>query len=158
MEDLVAGLPPYLKYLVLAFVPTIELRGAVPWAVQQGDRAFLPLILIANWLIFWPTYWGLEWIYEHIPENTWVHRKLEKIRHKAHPLVEKYGVLGLAVFVSIPLPGTGAYSGSAAAWLLDMEWRKAFLSVTLGVAIAFGVVWGLSEAVAAGVTAFRGLV
>lgn len=158
MEELVAGLPPYLKYLVLAFVPTVELRGAVPWAVQQGDRAYLPLILIANWLIFWPTYWGLELLYELIPEHTWIHRKLERIRCKAHPLVEKYGVLGLAVFVSIPLPGTGAYSGSAAAWLLDMDWRKAFLSVTLGVSIAFMVVWGLSEAVAAGVGAFRGLV
>lgn len=158
MEDLVAGLPPYLKYLVLAFVPTVELRGAVPWAVQQGDRAYLPLILMANWLIFWPTYWGLEWIYEHIPEHSWVHRKLERIRHKAHPYVEKYGILGLALFVSIPLPGTGAYSGSAAAWLLDMDWRKTFVSVCLGVFIAFLVVWGLSEAVAAGVVAFRSLI
>ena len=97
-------------------------------------------------------------LYELIPENTWVHRKLERIRHKAHPLVEKYGVLGLAVFVSIPLPGTGAYSGSAAAWLLDMDWRRAFLAVSLGVLIAFFVVWGLSEAVAAGIGAFRGLI
>ncbi len=155
MEEFVAGLPPYLKYVVLTAVPWVELRGAVPWAVQQGDQAYFPLIILTNVLIFWPTYFGLEWIYEHIPEGTWVHRKLERIRHKAHPLVEKYGLLGLAVFVSIPLPGTGAYSGSAASWLLDMGWRKAFLAVCLGVMIAFTAVWALSEA---GIGLFRSFV
>ena len=156
MEELVAGLPPYIKYVVLTFVPWVELRGAVPWAVQQGDRAYLPLIVFTNMMIFWPTYFGLELIYELIPEHTWLHRKLERIRTKAHPFVEKYGVIGLAVFVSIPLPGTGAYSGTAASWLLDMGWRRAFLAVCLGVLIAFTVVWGLSEAVAAGILAFQG--
>ena len=146
MEELVAGLPPYLKYLVLTFVPMIELRGAVPWAVQQGDQAYFPIIIITNCLIFWPTYFGLEWLYEHIPEGSWVHRKLERIRHKVHPYVERYGFLGLALFIAVPLPGTGAYSGSAAAWMLDMGWRKAFLSVCLGVLISFGIVWAMSEA------------
>ena len=155
MEEFVAGLPPYLKYVVLTAVPWVELRGAVPWAVQQGDHVYFPLIILTNVLIFWPTYFGLEWIYEHIPEGTWVHRKLERIRRKAHPLVEKYGVFGLAVFVSIPLPGTGAYSGSAASWLLDMGWRKAFVSVCLGVFIAFTAVWALSEA---GLGLFRSFV
>lgn len=152
MEEFVAGLPPYVKYVVLTMVPWVELRGAVPWAVQQGERIYLPLIVITNCLVFWPTYFGLEWIYKHIPEDTWLHRKLERIRHKAHPLVEKYGLLGLAVFVAIPMPGTGAYSGTAASWLLDMGWRRAFPAVCLGVMIAFGIMWGLSEA---GIGLFR---
>lgn len=157
MEELVAGLPPYLKYLVLTLVPTIELRGAVVWAVQQGDRIYLPIIVLTNMLIFWPTYFGLELLYELIPEDTWLHRKLERIRVKAHPLVEKYGTVGLAIFVAIPLPGTGAYSGTAASWLLDMDWRKAFLGVCLGVLIAFALVWAISEAAVAGFTVFRSL-
>ncbi|MBE0416557.1 MAG: small multi-drug export protein [Coriobacteriia bacterium] len=157
MEELVAGLPPYLKYVVLTLVPWVELRGAVPWAVQQGDRIYLPLIVLTNMLIFWPTYFGLELVYELIPEDTWLHRKLGSIRAKAHPFVEKYGVVGLAIFVSIPLPGTGAYSGTAASWLLDMGWRKAFLAVCLGVLIAFILVWSISEGIAAGVGVFRGL-
>jgi uncharacterized membrane protein len=157
MEELVAGLPPYLKYLVLTLVPTIELRGAVVWAVQQGDRIYLPIIVLTNMLIFWPTYFGLELLYELIPEDTWLHRKLERIRVKAHPLVEKYGMVGLAIFVAIPLPGTGAYSGTAAAWLLDMGWRRAFPAVCLGVLISFGIVWGISEGLVAGAGVFRGL-
>ena len=151
MEELIEQLPPYVKYVVLTFVPWIELRGAVPWAVGAGERLYLPLIVITNMLIFFPTYFILEWVYEHIPEGTWIHRKLEKIRAKAHPKVEKYGILGLALFVGIPIPGTGAYSGSVAAWLLDVEWKRAFMGVSAGVLIAFAIVWALSEGVTAGI-------
>lgn len=154
MSQFLESLPPYLKYVVMTIVPWIELRGAIPWAIQQGDRLYLPLILLANLAIYWPGYYFLEFMYERMPEGGWVHRKLEGIRVKAHPLVEKYGVLGLAVFVAIPLPGTGAYSGTAAAWLLDMDKRKGFLAVSLGVAGAFLIVWGVSELVAAGFSLF----
>ena len=154
MMEWAAELPPYLKYVVLTVVPWIELRGSIPLAIQQGERLYIPLIFLSNCLVFFPTYFILEWVYERIPEGSWLHRKLESIRAKAHPLVEKYGFLGLAVFVAIPLPGTGAYSGSCAAWLLDMEWHKAFWSVSLGVFGALAIVWGLSEAVAAGVSLF----
>jgi uncharacterized membrane protein len=144
------SLPPVLKYIVLTLAPWIELRGAIPLAVQQNERIYLLVILAANILIYLPTYYGLEWLYHRIPEGAWLHRKLENIRVKAHPLVEKYGFIGLAIFVAIPLPGTGAYSGSCAAWLLDMDMRKGFLSVGLGVVGAFLIVWAASEAVLAG--------
>ena len=154
MPEFVAGLPGWLKYIVITWIPWIELRGAIPLAVQQAEQVYLPLILLANLAIFWPGFYFLEFVYERLPEGGWVHRKLESIRVKAHPLVEKYGVLGLAVFVAIPLPGTGAYSGTAAAWLLDMEPKRAFIGVSLGVLGAFGLVWGASELVAAGVRLF----
>jgi uncharacterized membrane protein len=150
VREFLSELPPYLKYVVMTFIPWIELRGAVPWAVQQGEQVYLPIILVTNWLIFFPTYFILEWVYEHIPEGSWLHRKLERIRHKAHPKVERWGMLGLALFVAIPLPGTGAYSGSVAAWMLDVPWRKAMVAVGLGVLIAFGVVWALAETAVAG--------
>ncbi|MDP2400629.1 MAG: small multi-drug export protein [Actinomycetota bacterium] len=147
MLEWAAGLPPYLKYVVLTVTPTVELRGAIPLAVGNGDYGYIPLIVLLNCLVFFPTYFILQWVYIHIPEGTWLHRKLERVRHKAHPLVEKYGVMGLAAFVAVPLPGTGAYSGSAAAWLLDMKWHKAFLSISIGVVVALGIMWGGSEVV-----------
>lgn len=153
MPDFIADLPPYLKYVALAALPWIELRGAVPLAVQQGEQLYLPLIVLVNAAVFFPTYFILNWVYHWIPEGSWLHRKLEHARDKAHPLVEKYGVWGLAFFVGLPLPGTGAYSGTCAAWLLGMGWKKAFLGVAIGVAIAFFAVWGLSEMVSFG---FRG--
>lgn len=154
MPEFVSGLPEWLKYIVITWIPWIELRGAIPLAVQQAEQYYLPLILLANLAIYWPGYYFLEFVYERLPEGGWVHRKLEGIRAKAHPLVEKYGVLGLAVFVAIPLPGTGAYSGTAAAWLLDMNPAKGFVAVSLGVLGAFGFVWGASELVAAGFSLF----
>lgn len=154
MPEFLSELPPYLKYIVMTVIPWIELRGSIPWAIQQGERLYLPLILLANLAIYWPGYLFLEFMYERFPEGGWVHRKLEGIRAKAHSLVEKYGFLGLAVFVAIPLPGTGAYSGTAAAWLLDMDAKKGFLAVSLGVVGAFLVVWGATEVVAAGFRLF----
>ncbi len=154
MEDLLAGLPPYIKYVVLTLVPWVELRGAVPWAVQQGEQLYLPLIIFTNMLIFFPVYFILEFVYERIPKGSWLHLKLERIREKAHPKVERWGVLGLALFIGIPLPGTGAYSGSVAGWLLDMEWHRAFAAVILGVLLAFFIMWALSEGVLAGIGLF----
>lgn len=153
MLDALAELPPYLKYVALTVVPWVELRGSVPLAVQQGETVYIPLIALANCLVFFPTYFILGWVYHLIPEGTWLHRKLEASREKARPLVEKYGFIGLAIFIGVPLPGTGAYTGSAAAWLLGMEWHKAFAAVVVGVLIALAVVWGLSEAVSVGVKA-----
>lgn len=154
MPEFLSGLPEWLKYIVVTWIPWIELRGAIPLAIQQGERLYLPLILLANLAIYWPGYYFLEFMYERFPEGGWLHRKFEKIRAKAHPYVEKYGFLGLAVFVAIPLPGTGAYSGTAAAWLLDMDPKKGFLAVSAGVIGAFLLMWGGSELVAAGFSLF----
>jgi uncharacterized membrane protein len=154
VNEWIATLPPYLKYVILTWLPWVELRGAIPLAFQQNETLYLPLILLANLAIYWPGYFFLDLVYHRIPVGSWVYRKLDKIREKAHPMVEKYGFMGLAVFVAIPLPGTGAYSGTAAAWLLGMDRWKGFWSVSLGVVGMFAIVWGAAELVAAGIKLF----
>jgi uncharacterized membrane protein len=154
VNEWIATLPPYLKYVILSWLPWVELRGAIPLAFQQNETLYLPLILLANLCIYWPGFFFLDLVYHRIPEGSWLHRKLEKVRDKAHPMVEKYGFMGLAVFVAIPLPGTGAYSGTAAAWLLGMDRWKGFWSVSLGVVGMFAIVWGAAELVAAGINLF----
>lgn len=151
MPEFLSGLPEWLKYVFVSWIPTIELRAAIPWAVAADETVYLPIILLASLAIFWPGFYFLEFVYKRFPQEGWLHRKFEKIRAKAHPLVEKYGFIGLAVFVAIPLPGTGAYAGTAAAWLLNMEPKRAFLAVSLGVTSAFLIVWGLSELVGFGI-------
>jgi uncharacterized membrane protein len=54
--------------------------------------------------------------------------------------VDKYGFWGLFAFVAVPLPFTGAYTGTILAWLLGMHWKKAFPSVALGVLAAGGII------------------
>lgn len=154
MPGFLSGLPEWLKYVFVSWIPTIELRAAVPWAVAADERVYLPLILLASIAIFWPGYYFLEFMYERFPKDGWVHRKLEHVRQKAHPLVEKYGFWGLAAFVAVPLPGTGAYAGTAAAWLLGVDAKKAFIAVTAGCVGMFLVVWAATEMVVAGVKLF----
>jgi uncharacterized membrane protein len=64
--------------------------------------------------------------------DKWVHRT----RKKAEKNVQKYGYWGVMLFVAIPLPVTGAYTGTLAAWLLQLEKRRSFWYLALGVVIA----------------------
>ncbi len=66
-------------------------------------------------------------------------RLVERARRKVHAAVERYGYWGLVVFVAIPLPFTGAWTGTLGAWVLGMKVRKSLLAVAFGVLIA-GVV------------------
>jgi uncharacterized membrane protein len=65
---------------------------------------------------------------------------LVKAQLKVAPKVTKYGYLGLLFFVAIPLPITGAWTGTVAAWVLGLEKRKAQKYIALGVCIAGAVV------------------
>ena len=62
-----------------------------------------------------------------------------RVRNKTSHLIEKYGFWGVTLFVAIPLPVTGAYTGTTAAWLFKLDFKKSMLAVLVGVMIA-GVV------------------
>ena len=79
-------------------------------------------------------------------------RYLERVRSRGRPIVEKYGLLGLALFVAVPLPVTGAYTGTILSWLLNMEWRRSFLGVAIGVVIAGVIVTCVTLGIIAGVS------
>lgn len=139
-----------LKYIIITILPWIELRGAIPLAIKNNDISAIPLIIFSNMLIFFPVYFGMELVYERIKPKSFLKVKLEKTREKVKPYVEKYGVLGLLIFVAIPLPGTGAYAGSAAAWLLSLHWKKSSFAVAGGVLVAGIIVFILSKGIAIG--------
>jgi uncharacterized membrane protein len=61
---------------------------------------------------------------------------IQKTQKKIHPLVEKYGILGLSVFIGIPLPGSGVYSGAVGGYLLGFTRKEFYLSTVIGVLIA----------------------
>ena len=62
---------------------------------------------------------------------------LRKKAEKNKPKIDKYGFLGLTLFVGIPLPGTGAWTGSLVAALFHMDYKKSLLSILLGIVLAF---------------------
>ena len=131
-----------LQIILLSMAPISELRGGIPLAIASGFNplsAFL-ICTLANIAIIPIVFIFLNTINVlllKIPAySTFFHKTLERSRNRIHKSIEKYGYLGLAIFVAIPLPLTGAYTGVLGAWALGMNKRKAFASIALGVIIA----------------------
>lgn len=130
---------------LLAILPISELRGAIPYALYHG-MGIVPAFFLCvgvNALVSPLLLVFLSTIHKLLsrwkPYSRAFERIVERARRKVHEPVEKYGYWGLAVFVAIPLPLTGAWTGALGAWVLGMNPRKAFLAVTAGVVVA-GVV------------------
>jgi len=134
--------------VALSFLPISELRGAIPFAVARGVPLLQAALLAVTCnalvgpvaFIFLETFHKLfyKWpFYARLFD-----RFVAKARSKVHEQVEKYGYWGLMVFVAIPLPVTGAWTGTLGAWILGMGRRKSMLAVAAGVAIA-GVIVSL---------------
>ena len=127
---------------LMSMVPVVELRGGIPFGVALGldlwpayiaavlgNMLPVPFIIIFIRRIF-------QWMRVHMPRLNSLVDKLETKAHLKGRTVTKYKYLGLFIFVAIPLPGTGAWTGSLVAAFLDMRMKKAFPAAVLGVAIA----------------------
>ena len=138
-----------LTFLV-AMVPVVELRGAIPFGVVRGLNLWtaiiasvlgnlvpVPFIILFIRRIF-------AWMRAHMPKLDGLVTRMEKKAEKNRAAVEKYAFWGLAILVAIPLPGTGAWTGALVAALLDMRMRKAVPSILLGVLIAAGIMTAIT--------------
>jgi uncharacterized membrane protein len=133
--------------IVTTLAPVAELRGGIPLGIAMGlDPALvIATAFIVNCLVFFPVYIGLTLLYERFfIRFAWCRKLIERIHKKGRPYVERYGILGLAVFVGIPLPATGAWTGTGIAWVLGLDWKRSFLAVCLGVLIAAVIVSAVS--------------
>lgn len=144
----------FLKYLIvflISMVPLIELRGAIPYAVGF-KLPLLPSYIIAilgNMLpvpfIFFFARKILEWGKDKKFTKKFFTFCLEKGNKGGKKLQEKAGrnvYLALFLFVGIPLPGTGAWTGTLAASLLNLDFKKSVLAIMAGVVLA-GIIMGL---------------
>ncbi|MBU5678803.1 MAG: small multi-drug export protein [Candidatus Aenigmatarchaeota archaeon] len=127
-----------IAIIILSVMPISELRGSIPLGLQLGlNPIFVFLIsIIFNALVFFPIYFGLELFYHRFFYRfKFVNKCLERIsKHKDK--IDKYGFFGLVILVAIPLPFTGAWTGSGLSWLLRLEWKKSFFAIFIGVLIA----------------------
>lgn len=144
-----------LMTLLVSMVPVIELRGAIPIATAHGLPAYIsiPVAIVGNLIpvpfiiIFIKSVFA--WLRKHLPKLNGLVTKLENRALSKKETVEKYAFWGLFVFVAVPLPGTGAWTGALIAAMLDMKLSRAFPSIVLGVLTAgaivtfvtYGVVW-----------------
>jgi uncharacterized membrane protein len=142
---------------ILALLPISELRGAIPYALSQGVPWYiaLPYSVFINILVA-PICWiFLATIHHFLYRFNWYHinfdRIIQRAQRKVHDPIEKWGWLGIAIFVGIPLPFTGAWTGTIGSWVLGLEKKKTFLAVCLGVALA-GII--VTTVILLGITAF----
>ncbi len=126
-------------------VPLLELRGAIPFSVGFGLPSIPSFIIcvIGNMLpvpvIFWFARRVLEWGKDKKAIGGFFTWCLEKGDKGGKKLTEKAGrgvYVALFLFVGIPLPGTGAWTGTLAASFLDLEWKKSVVAVMAGVVLA----------------------
>jgi uncharacterized membrane protein len=137
---------------ILSFMPVSELRGAIPFAIAHNIpwywaypfAAFLNALVAPVCWIFLATFHKL--FYGASPEKgirwykNFFDRFVERARKKLGGGVEKWGWLGIAIFVAIPLPLTGAWTGTLGAWVLGVSKRRTMAAVVLGVFTSGAVV------------------
>lgn len=128
-----------LALVALANVlPTLEQVAAIPLGIALGlPLEYVALVsLIANPLIFFPVYFALEFFYEGVLSRIKrFNDYLLKVREKGKPYVDKYGMVGIALFVVLPTPFTGTYTATVLSWLLGLEIKKSFAAIVLGSAL-----------------------
>lgn len=135
----------YLILFAISMLPIVELRGAIPYAVANDLNLLIsfPLSVIGNLLPipFLLLYGGKVLRYfAKFDKIGWPFRKIlelgEKKVTKKITSMEKSLFLGLLAFVAIPLPGTGAWTGALVAITLNLDFKKSFWPIVLGVVIA----------------------
>lgn len=150
-------LPIFMKYVIIALismVPIVELRGAIPVAESLGLDIFLyyPIAIIGNMIpvpfIYLFARKILEWGKDKKLTGKFFTWCLEKGEKGGAKLKEKAGETGtffaLLLFVGIPIPGTGAWTGTLAASFLNIGFKTSILAVTLGVLLA-GIIMSLGS-------------
>jgi len=130
-----------VKVIITAILPYLELRGAIPLAWKLGFPAPLAFVtaVIGNMLPVIPIMLLIRPVSELLDHIPLFHRFFHWLftRARRHQdAVNKYGYWALAIFVAVPLPMTGAWSGAVIAFIMGMRKRYAFLSIFLGVIIA----------------------
>jgi len=96
---------------------------------------------VAIFLVLW--FLLNKFYYKYKASNRWpfVNRFIEKARKKGEtPLVKKYGLVGLALLMAIPLPTIGVYGGTLLSWLMGMKWRSSLIAVVSGATVSNSIV------------------
>lgn len=131
----------FMTFLI-SMVPVIELRLGLPYGLLAGltlpqatISAILGNLLPVPFIIFFIRA-IFRWLRKYVPRMDRFISKLENRAQKKEGTIEKYGLLGLILLVAIPLPGTGAWTGSLVAALFNIQPKKAIPCVIIGVCIA----------------------
>jgi len=138
-----------IKTFFWAMVPVLELRFAIPYGVARGlepqiacGAAILGNLVPVPFIILMA-----RRVFDWLRRTPFFGPKIQWLERRAHlkgRLVRKYRLLGLAILVGIPLPGTGAWTGALVASVLDIRLRDAMPAILLGLLAAAGIITALT--------------
>ena len=132
----------YLMTFLVSMLPVVELRGAIAYGLAQGLSLWQSFILsyVGNLV---PVPFIILFVRQMFAwlrhKSSWLNKFVTKMENKAmskEDIIRKYKVWGLLIFVAIPLPGTGAWTGALIAAMFDIRLKTAFPVIALGVLIA----------------------
>jgi uncharacterized membrane protein len=144
-----SGLSKELIVIIVSALPIVELRGAIPLAINVFHFSWyyaLVLAIVGNLIPVPFILLFLVTISRHLSKigifMRWFNWLEESTRRRGK-IVERYKHIGLALFVAVPLPITGAWTGSLAATLFEIKFKQALLFIFIGICIAGGIVTGI---------------
>ena len=141
-----------LWLVAVTLIPALELRASIPVGIfGLAETVSWPVVVlicvVANIILGWVVFLVMGPVFTFLRKWRWFENRiwpiLEKTQHKIHPYVEKYGEIGVAVFIGIPLPGSGVYTGAFGSYLLGLDRRKFAIANIIGVLIAAAAVTGI---------------
>ncbi len=129
--------------ILLTLMPFLELRASIPYGVFRTDLNVLTIFMICviSNIVLVP----FIWIFLNKMMHLFLRVKfvkncydniIKRTQKKVDPYVEKYGKIGLALFIGIPFPGSGVYSGGLGAYLLGFSFKDYIKAAVIGVLIA----------------------
>ncbi len=144
MVGFLGGFPAELVVFIISLFPILECRGGMIAASLLGVNYWLALVIsIAGNLLPIPfIFMFIEKVFELMKRTKFLGKLVNKIEAKAmskSDKITKYKKFGLLLFVGIPLPGTGAWTGALIAVLLKLNLKDSVISILLGVLMAAGI-------------------
>ncbi len=131
-----------LWIFLITLVPTLELRASIPYGILAGVNWIMVFVIaiVSNIILAGFVWFFVKYLMHFFLEISFVNRIYSRLvirsQKKLKPYVDKYGVLGLALFIGVPLPGSGVYTGGLGAYLLGYRFTDYFKASIIGVLIA----------------------
>jgi len=142
---------PELVTILISTIPLVELRGAIPVAINvYGLAPWSALFfgVLGSLIPVFPILWLLKWLEPHLRKikelDNLIEIVYERTRKKSQ-LIQDYELIGLVLFIGIPLPGTGVWTGMLAAYLFDLPKGFSFLAALMGTTLAGVIMLFLSD-------------
>ena len=134
---------PIIESIFCSLLPIIELRGGIPLAVYRGISIYSAFIIcvMANSFVIPLVFFFLDNLHGIFMQNRYYNKIFNKYIENKRDLLEKHidtkwEFIALMLLVGIPLPVTGAYTGTLLAWFFEVPRKRAYLALTIGIIIA----------------------